>query len=201
MYHVEATFSNVTEVSLRNVSFTVANVGAGNVVLNADGGPAGAGAKVSVPDSALGAEGMLHMNESLTFSFDIGLARPDFSSLTVDASGVPHDWIHPDPAPSYDANNASFVFDAKEGVSRQIEKIEVDVQALVTSKYISQTKANVLIEQLDRAQQFVAAGKSVRAIQAIGVFIVNLNALGRPVPVQVRLPLAAQAGFVILQMR
>ncbi len=110
VYHVEATFENVTEVSLENVYFTVADLGAGNVLLNADSSPAGAGAKVSVPASALGADGILHTNESFTFRFDVGLATADISDFTVDANGMPHDWIYPDPEPSYDANNASFVF-------------------------------------------------------------------------------------------
>ena len=49
-------------------------------------------------------------NESFTVSFDVGLASAASSNLTVDANGMPHDWIHPNPPPSYDANNASFVF-------------------------------------------------------------------------------------------
>jgi hypothetical protein len=110
VYHVEATFTNVTEVSLEHVYFTVANLGAGNVLLNADGSPAGVGAKVSVPAAALGADGILHSSESFTFGFDVGLASAGASTLTVDANGTPHDWIHPNPPPSYDANNASFVF-------------------------------------------------------------------------------------------
>jgi len=110
VYHVTATFENVTEVSLEKAYFTVANLGAGNVVLNADGGPAGVGSKISIPAAALGADGILHSSESFTFTFDVGLASAGASGLTVDANGAPHDWIHPNPAPAYDANNASFVF-------------------------------------------------------------------------------------------
>ncbi|MBI1299766.1 hypothetical protein GC175_32985 [bacterium] len=110
VYNVEATFTNVTEVSLENVYFTVADLGTGNVLLNADGSPAGVGAKLSVPAAALGDDGILHTHDTFTFSFAVGLASADLSELTVDANGVPHDWIHPDPAPAYDANNASFVF-------------------------------------------------------------------------------------------
>ncbi len=110
VYQVTATFENVTEVSLENVYFTVGNLGAGNLLLNADGSPAGVGAKLSVPAAALGADGILHTHDAFTFRFAVGLASADLSALTVDANGVPHDWIHPNPAPAYDANNASFVF-------------------------------------------------------------------------------------------
>ncbi len=110
VYSVAATFTNVTEVSLEDVSFTVADLAAGNLLLNADGGPAGVGATISVPAAALGSDGILHPNESFTYSFAVGLASAGASDLTVDANGVPHDWILPDPVPSYDANDASFVF-------------------------------------------------------------------------------------------
>jgi len=110
VYQVEATFANVTEVSLENLYFSVADLADGNLVLNADGGPAGAGATVSVPAALLGEDGILHTNESFTIGFDVGLASADATGLTVDANGAPHDWIHPDPAPSYDANDASFTF-------------------------------------------------------------------------------------------
>lgn len=110
IYQVTATFENVTEVSLENVYFTVGNLGAGNLLLNADGSPVGVGAKLAVPTTALGDDGILHTHESFTFSFTVGLASADLSTLTVDANGAPHDWIHPDPAPAYDANNAPFSF-------------------------------------------------------------------------------------------
>jgi len=110
VYTVKATFTNVTEVSLEQVSFSVANLGSGNVLLNAQGGPAGVGAKILVPPEALGADKILSPNESVTLTFQVGLAQAGASALTVDASGTPYDWSRPDPAPAYDANNASFVF-------------------------------------------------------------------------------------------
>lgn len=110
VYQVTATFENVTEVSLQNVYFTVGNLGAGNLLLNADGSPTGVGAKLSVPAATLGDDGILHTHDTFSFSFAVGLASADLSPLTVDANGVPHDWIHPNPAPAYDANNASFSF-------------------------------------------------------------------------------------------
>ena len=65
VYRVTATFTNVTEVSLEDVYFTVANLGTGNVLLNADGSPAGVGAKISVPAAALGGDGILHSQRVL----------------------------------------------------------------------------------------------------------------------------------------
>lgn len=111
VYHVEATFANVTEVSLADVYFTVADLGAGNLVLNAVGGPAGVGAEIAVPEAVLGDDGLLTANESFTLGFDVGLASTVPATLTVDANGEPWDWTpHVDPPPAYDANNESFVF-------------------------------------------------------------------------------------------
>lgn len=110
VYRVEATFTNVTEVSLEELYFTVADLGAGNVVLNADGGPGGVGAVVSVPGTLLGSDELLDVNESFTFVFDIGVASVQDFEFSVDANGIPFDWNPTDPPPSGDANNASFDF-------------------------------------------------------------------------------------------
>lgn len=110
VYHAEATFTNVTEVQLTDLYFRVADLGAGNLLLNADGSPAGAGAKLSLPNTALGDDGLLHVNESVTVRFDVGLASADVSTLTLNANGVPHDWTHEAPPLAGQANNASFVF-------------------------------------------------------------------------------------------
>ncbi len=110
VYRVNATFTNVTEITLEDLSFVVANVVGGNVVLNADGGPGGLASKISVPGTALGGDGFLEPNEAFTVTFDVGLAGTAVSDLTVNANGVPVDWMLTDPAPSGDANNASFAF-------------------------------------------------------------------------------------------
>ncbi len=111
VYHVEATFANVTEVVLNDVYFTVGNLGEGNLLLNANGGPAGVGSEILVPAAALGDNGFLDANETFTLTFDVGLVSAGLSDLTVDANGEPWDWTpNADPAPTYDANNASFVF-------------------------------------------------------------------------------------------
>ncbi len=110
VYQVEATFANVTEVQFSDVYFTVADLAAGNLLLNADGSPAGKDGKISVPPSALGEDEILHVNESFTVTFDVGLAEVGSSLFTVDANGTPHDWTHEAPDLSGVANEASFVF-------------------------------------------------------------------------------------------
>ncbi|HEU4322964.1 MAG TPA: hypothetical protein VFS21_07410 [Roseiflexaceae bacterium] len=110
VYTLRATFTNVTEISLEQLSFTVADLGVGNKLLDAAGGPAGVGAQLVVPAEALGTDGVLSPNESFTLSFRVGLAQAGTSGLTVDALGAPRDWLDPEPAPTYDANNASFAF-------------------------------------------------------------------------------------------
>ncbi len=110
VYHVNATFTNVTEITLETLSFTVTNVVGGNMVLNADGGPGGLAAKISVPAAALGGDGFLEPNEAFTVTFDVGLAGTTVSNFTVNANGVPVDWMLTTPAPTRDANNASFAF-------------------------------------------------------------------------------------------
>ena len=110
VYRVEATFSNVTEVTLEDVYFTVANLADGNVVLNANDGPSGMGANISVPDGLLGDNGILDVNESFTFVFEIGLASAEPSEFSLDANGVPVDWTLTDTLPAGDANNMSFAF-------------------------------------------------------------------------------------------
>ncbi len=110
VYTLRATFTNVTEISLEQVSFTVADLAAGNKLLDAEGGPAGVGAQLMVSPEALGGDGVLSPNESFTLTFRVGLAQAGASGLTVDALGAPLDWVSADPEPTYDANNASFAF-------------------------------------------------------------------------------------------
>ncbi|CAN5817271.1 hypothetical protein BH10CHL1_BH10CHL1_26950 [soil metagenome] len=111
VYHGQATFTNVTTVQLTDAYFTIANLGAGNVVLNTTGGPTGVGGEIAVPTTALGDNGYLDPNESFTITFDVGLASAVASELTLAANGEPWQWLpNVEPAPSYDANNANFVF-------------------------------------------------------------------------------------------
>lgn len=106
---VTATFENVTDVSLNDVYFRVADIGAGNVVLDAVGGPSGSGAEIQVPPAALGADGVISPNESFTVTFKVGLAKTAASTITLDANGTPNDWADVTPTPSYDALDTSYV--------------------------------------------------------------------------------------------
>ena len=199
VYHVEATFQNVTEVSFADAYFTVANLGLGDVLLNADAGSAGT--RVSVPADALGADGLLHMNESFTFSFDVGLADTNFADLTVDANGVPHDWVHPDPEPSYDANNASFVFDGLEALPNQLGVLSADVEALLADGQISQNTALRLLQNLDRAAQLLAQGQDGhRVIRELSMFISRVETR-TTLPEETKAQLVAQSEFLIDQLR
>lgn len=110
VYHLEATFANVTKIELEKISFSVINLAGGNKVLNADGGPGGLGATLSVLPELLGADGVLDANESFTLNVQIGLQNRELSDFTIDAAGVPYDWSHMETAPAYDAQNAVFNF-------------------------------------------------------------------------------------------
>lgn len=110
IYQIDATFTNVTPVQLTDIYFTVAGIGEGHLLLNADGGPAGAGGRLSIPASALGEDGVLSMNESVTTSFSVQMSSTGIFVLTLDANGVPHDWTVNAPQPVGQANNAPFNF-------------------------------------------------------------------------------------------
>ncbi len=198
VYTIEATFSNVTEISLEDVYFTVANLGLGDVLLNAD--PGSAGTRVSVPADVLGDDGILHTFDSFTFTFEVGLADTNFGDLTVDANGVPHDWIHPDPAPSYDANNASFVFDGGEALPNQLGVMLADVEELLADGQLPQNTALRLLQNLDRAAQLLAQGQDEhRIIRELNMFINRVQS-GTNLPAETKALLIAQAEFVIYQL-
>lgn len=110
VYRLETTFANVTEITLEDISFNVTNLAGGNLVLNADGGPGGLGATISILSAQLGGDGKLSPNESFSAVFEIGLKSKDTSDFTVAAEGVPHDWTFTQPSPAYDANNTVFNF-------------------------------------------------------------------------------------------
>jgi hypothetical protein len=110
VHRLEATFANVTQITLDDLSFSVTNLAGGSKLLNADGAPGGLGATLSVLPTQLGEDGLLGMNESFTVVFEIGLSSKDASDFTIDAEGVPHDWTFAETPPTYDGNNASFGF-------------------------------------------------------------------------------------------
>ncbi len=110
VYQVDATFTNVTAITLEDLSFVVADLAGGNMVLNADSGPGGVGARISVTSTLLGGDGFLEPNESFTFSFQVGLNSASPAGFAVTANGAPVDWMLTDPAPAEDANNRDFSF-------------------------------------------------------------------------------------------
>lgn len=90
VYTITSTFTNISPTSLCKLSYKVTILSPGNkTVLNCDGGPGGVGCVVSVPANALGADGILSPNESVTVKFEIGLDKRERFNFFVDAYGVP----------------------------------------------------------------------------------------------------------------
>lgn len=62
-----------------------------NLLLNADDGPAGVGATLSVPNSALGDDQLLTPGDSVDVDFVIGLTKRRNFRISVDAFGSVHE--------------------------------------------------------------------------------------------------------------
>ena len=88
IFSVALTFSNTSAARLRNLSLKIYLLTGRNLVLNADGGAKGKGATVTIPDAALGADGILEPGESFTAVLDIGLARRRRFILGFNVFGV-----------------------------------------------------------------------------------------------------------------
>jgi hypothetical protein len=89
VFTISSTFKNKSSATLKDLFFKVKILTGGNVVLNADGGPAGVGAVISVPAGALGDNGTLEPNETFTIAFKIGLKKHWPFLFFVDGYGVP----------------------------------------------------------------------------------------------------------------
>jgi hypothetical protein len=89
VFTITAVFTNSSSASFSGVFFEVAELTGGNEVLNADDGPGGVGAQVSVPPEALDGDGILSPGESFTQVFEIGLQERRPFTFFVDAYGVP----------------------------------------------------------------------------------------------------------------
>jgi hypothetical protein len=87
IYTISSTFTNISTAFIEKIHFLVTRLSGGNLLLNADGGPGGEGATLSVPDYALGEDGVLEPGESFTVDFQIGLQRRRRFSFIVDAYG------------------------------------------------------------------------------------------------------------------
>ncbi|MCB0212771.1 MAG: hypothetical protein KDJ52_25740, partial [Anaerolineae bacterium] len=88
IYTITATFRNISTATLKDVYFEVAQLSNNNLLLNADGGPGGPGAILSVPPASLGPDAVLSPNETFTLGFEIGLASAKPFNFLVDAYGV-----------------------------------------------------------------------------------------------------------------
>jgi predicted outer membrane repeat protein len=83
---ITATFRNTSANSIHDPFFQVTTLSGGNLLLNADGGPAAVGA-IRTPDA--GADAILSPDESLTVQFVIGLQTRARFTFLVDLLGVP----------------------------------------------------------------------------------------------------------------
>jgi hypothetical protein len=84
VYSITGTFANNSSSPFTNLYFIVTQLTGGNLLLNADGGPGGVGARLSVPSAALGSDGVLIPGESFSQLFRIGLQQNQAFSFRVD---------------------------------------------------------------------------------------------------------------------
>ncbi len=83
---IRATFKNTSSTPIDAPFFVVAELSEGNLLLNADGGPAGAGARLT---AQVGADKILSPGESFTSEFVIGLQSRRRFRFFVDVWGQP----------------------------------------------------------------------------------------------------------------
>lgn len=88
VYTVASTYTNRSTSTIRGLYFLVVELSGGNLLLNADGGPAGVGATVSIPASALGSNGTLDPGESVQVTFKIGMQSFQSFDFFVDPYGI-----------------------------------------------------------------------------------------------------------------
>ncbi|MFN8459395.1 MAG: choice-of-anchor Q domain-containing protein, partial [Anaerolineae bacterium] len=89
VFTFSSTYKNKTSTTLKDLFFKVKTLSGNNLLLNADGGPGGVGAVISVPAVALGDSGTLEPNESFKIDFKIGLKKRWPFLFLVNAYGVP----------------------------------------------------------------------------------------------------------------
>jgi hypothetical protein len=88
-FTISATITNHGTVTIRDLFFQVMELTGGNVLLNADGGPGGAGATMT-PDNGTG--GFLIRGASIRVTFVIGLASKRPFRFLVDVRGDTKQW-------------------------------------------------------------------------------------------------------------
>ena len=88
VYTITAVFQNKNDSpAVENLFFEVVTLTNGNLLLNADGGPGGVGAQLSIPATDLGPDGVLSPGESFTVAFVIGLQQLSAFDFFVNAFG------------------------------------------------------------------------------------------------------------------
>ena len=87
VFTITATFENISGHIISDIFFEVDDLTGGNLVLNADGGPGGVGATISVPNSDL-PSGALDPTETFVVGLQIGLASPNPFTFFVNGFGV-----------------------------------------------------------------------------------------------------------------
>jgi hypothetical protein len=88
VFTISARFTNVSNTTITNLWFKVKSLTGNHLLLNAEGGAGGVGATISVPVSALGANGTLDPGESFTQVFEIGLTKREAFTFVVDSYGM-----------------------------------------------------------------------------------------------------------------
>ncbi len=84
-FKIRARFTNRSSTSIQLPAFRVTELSGGNLLLNADGGASGLGAKLT-PD--VGADRILAPGESFTARFVVGLQHRSQFTFFVDLHGV-----------------------------------------------------------------------------------------------------------------
>jgi glucose/arabinose dehydrogenase len=87
---INVRLSNSSDTDISGIFFRVRRL-SGGYMLNADAGPAGTGAIVSLPPDAMGTDGVLQPGESFLIAFRIGLTSLSRLRLVLDAYGLPQD--------------------------------------------------------------------------------------------------------------
>ena len=86
-FTITATFTNISSDTLSNLLIVVDTLTGGNVLCNANGGPGGAGATLTVPLDGGLADGQLSPGESFVVELPVGLQSFNQFTFLVDVLG------------------------------------------------------------------------------------------------------------------
>ncbi len=88
IFTINAQLTNIGQESIRDVALEVAKLSEHAQLLNADGGPGGVDAILSLPAEALGTDRLLTPGETITMTLEIGLQSKKAFDLEVNALGT-----------------------------------------------------------------------------------------------------------------